>query len=60
MTENFDFNKTARIAENYNPKYHEAINKITEEKEYYTIEEIFEQGYVVDGEVINIAKVKIK
>lgn len=60
LIENIDFNKTARVSENYNLKYHEAINKITEEKEYYVIEEILEQGYVVNGEIINIAKVKIK
>ncbi|MBC2853462.1 nucleotide exchange factor GrpE [Cetobacterium sp. 2G large] len=51
---------SAEVGQEFNPKYHEALNQDIEKKDSYTIEKIVEQGYKENGEILKYAKVIIK
>lgn len=53
-------NLLAKEGMNYNPKYHEAMNRDVEDKGIYHIDKVVEQGYSEDGKILKQAKVIIK
>ena len=50
----------AEVGQEFNPKYHEALNQDIGKKDSYTIEKLVEQGYKENGEILKYAKVIIK
>lgn len=50
----------AEIGQEFNPKYHEVVNKDIEKKESYIIDKILEQGYRENTDILKYAKVIIK
>ncbi|MGL5125980.1 MAG: nucleotide exchange factor GrpE [Fusobacteriaceae bacterium] len=50
----------AEVGQEFNPKYHEALNKDIEKKDSYVIEKILEQGYKENKDILKYAKVIIK
>lgn len=55
--------EVGKIGEEFNPQFHEAVEKIedkkAEKKEKATIKEILQKGYKLNGQVLRPAKVKV-
>ena len=50
----------AEIHQDYNPKFHQALNTQLEKKEQYKIIEIIEQGYIENDKILKLAKVLVE
>lgn len=52
--------KTAKIGEKFDHKYHEVLNENLEKKDVYTIKTVVSQGYIKEGKIIKTAKVTVE
>lgn len=50
----------AKVNQEYDPKYHQALNTELVKKHQYTIIEVIEQGYIENEKILKIAKVIVE
>ncbi|MBP6713970.1 MAG: nucleotide exchange factor GrpE [Aliarcobacter sp.] len=55
-----NISKLAEVNQDYNPKFHQALNTQLEKKEQYRIVEIIEQGYIENDKILKLAKVLVE